>query len=278
MAFRRLAYKRFKSVPLYLEWAPLVSIKEQTADPSLGNGNEKRNNAATDDIEADEFLMSSSTSTLYVKNLNFVTTEETLHAEFSKYFKDIRSVRIPVRSAPMKRSRMDSSDQSGTVETSSMGYGFIEFGSKESAQKAVKMMNGRILEGHALEVKLSERNENQTKTVSSTSNKKLLVRNVPFQATRKDLLQLFGSFGQLRQVRLPRKFDGTNRGFAFVEFVLGKEAAAAMNALAKTHLYGRHLVIEWAATDEEANDIEGLRKKAEKNLNADPISKKMRTR
>merc|ERR1719253_1490986 len=54
-----------------------------------------------------------------------------------------------------------------------------------------------------------------------------------------------------RHRRLWRRFDGTHRGFAFCEFVTGKEAQAAMAALARTHLYGRHLVLEWAAETEE---------------------------
>ena len=78
-----------------------------------------------------------------------------------------------------------------------------------------------------------------------------MVRNVPFQANRKELLTLFGSFGQLKKVRLPKKFDGNHRGFAFVDYVSSKEAAEAMKALSRTHLYGRHLVIEWAEDAEE---------------------------
>lgn len=40
-----------------------------------------------------------------------------------------------------------------------------------------------------------------------------------FQATSKELRELFSSFGQLKRVRLPKKFDGGHRGFAFVDFL-----------------------------------------------------------
>lgn len=40
-----------------------------------------------------------------------------------------------------------------------------------------------------------------------------------FQATAKELRELFSSFGQLKRVRLPKKFDGGHRGFAFVDFL-----------------------------------------------------------
>ena len=37
---------------------------------------------------------------------------------------------------------------------------------------------------------------------------------------------------------------GSHRGFAFVEYVTKQEAQNALQALASTHLYGRHLVID----------------------------------
>jgi hypothetical protein len=45
------------------------------------------------------------------------------------------------------------------------------------------------------------------------------VRNVPFEATRKELRELLSAFGELTSIRLPKKFDGKHRGFAFADFV-----------------------------------------------------------
>ena len=39
------------------------------------------------------------------------------------------------------------------------------------------------------------------------------------QATRKELRDLLSAFGELTSVRLPKKFDGKHRGFAFADFV-----------------------------------------------------------
>jgi multiple RNA-binding domain-containing protein 1 len=142
------------------------------------------------------------------------------------------------------------------------------------------------VDGHALEVAISSNksssSQNTTKkSVLSTNGKKtptkIIVRNVPFQATRQELLKLFGTFGQLRKVRLPKKFDGNHRGFAFVEFLTGKEALAAMNALSRTHLYGRHLVLEWAS--DEDDNIDKLRDKAKRDtagVTTAPKNKKIR--
>lgn len=91
----------------------------------------------------------------------------------------------------------------------------------------------------------------------------LQIRNIPFEANRNELRELFGSFGQLKSLRLPKKFDGTSRGFAFVEYLSADEAKAAYKALGSTHLLGRKLVVEWA---NENDTIDDLRKKVKKEL------------
>lgn len=95
------------------------------------------------------------------------------------------------------------------------------------------------------------------------SKTKVVVRNVPFEANKKEIQQLFHAFGQVKTLRLPRKFDGTHRGFAFVDFLSKEEAKNAVEALAGTHLYGRHLVIEFADEDES---LELIRGKAKRDL------------
>lgn len=55
---------------------------------------------------------------------------------------------------------------------------------------------------------------------------KILVRNVPFEATQKELRELFATFGELKTVRLPKKISGTgaHRGFAFIDFLTKQDA------------------------------------------------------
>ncbi|RNF09969.1 hypothetical protein TraAM80_01808 [Trypanosoma rangeli] len=85
---------------------------------------------------------------------------------------------------------------------------------------------------------------------------KLVVKNVPFEATEKDIRDLFSAFSEIRSVRLPRKShqfsshrENNHRGFAFVEFLSEEEAKRAMETLKATHLYGRHLVLQYAKLD-----------------------------
>ena len=57
----------------------------------------------------------------------------------------------------------------------------------------------------------------------------------------------------MKKIRIPKKFgDAGHRRFGFVEFHTSKEAKSVIEHLGSTHLYDRHLVLEWAsALDEE---------------------------
>lgn len=97
---------------------------------------------------------------------------------------------------------------------------------------------------------------------------KLLVRNIPFEASRDEVEQVFSAFPGFKSVRLPKKLAssmgsgarngagsaaGSHRGFAFIEYDTRSGAEKALESLsASTHLYGRRLVLEWAkAADED---------------------------
>ena len=295
-AFRKLAYRRFKHVPIYLEWAPLEAKEKNATNrktslsktPNSGQSTDAekeerslgRNDGATtnntfdtsndgDDVGDNDASGDNISSTLYVKNLNFETSEETLRDIFAKQVgNSILSVRIPRKVAPTKAGSSMPKNPS-----LSMGYGFVELSSHDLAKKAIKMFQGKLIDGHSLQLAMSSQgSSSRTKKIANPTGTKtptkIMVRNVPFQATRKEILKLFGTFGQLKKVRLPKKFDGSHRGFAFVEYLTGKEALAAMNALSRTHLYGRHLVLEWASVEEEtgsAKNMERLREKAKRD-------------
>ena len=98
-------------------------------------------------------------------------------------------------------------------------------------------------------LELSKRKIARAPDAKKTSKTKLVVRNLAFAVVVNDVKQLFEAFGALKKVRLPKRFDGRHRGFAFVEFTNPRDAAAARSSLKSAHLYGRHLVIDWADPD-----------------------------
>ena len=59
-------------------------------------------------------------------------------------------------------------------------------------------------------------------------------------------------------MRIPSKYSGGHRGFAFIDYTTHEDALTAMNSLNATHMYGRRLNIEWA---KDETTLTGLRKK-----------------
>jgi multiple RNA-binding domain-containing protein 1 len=257
-AFRALAYKKFESVPLYLEWAPSHAFS--TAAAAVARPEPEP--VAPAEEEADQ--APAAQRTVYVKGLSFDTPETGLESFFSGVGR-IRAVHIPKRGSG--------------AEAKSMGYGFVEFDSAESAVKAIKKHQGKVLDGHALELSISKKSSSSSSSAAvdrstaaasssavlapSKTATKILVKNLAFEATRDDLRELFGAFGKLRSVRVPRKPDGSARGFGFVEFASATDAQLAVKSLGAAHLYGRHLVLQWAKDD---GSVSALQEQAAKQV------------
>ncbi|KAL4616315.1 hypothetical protein ACB092_07G190200 [Castanea dentata] len=252
-AFRGLLYKRYKDAPLYLEWAP-GSILTQCSTSKI---DEKNNAIGEHDakrfiLEQQEGLMDMDidpdrveSRTLFVKNLNFKTTDEGLKKHFTDNIKEGRILSVKVKKHEKNGKNV------------SMGFGFIQFDSVETATNICRDLQGTVLDAHALILQFchAKKDEQMLKKVDKDkSSSKLLVRNVAFEATEKDLRQLFSPFGQIKSLRLPKKF-GNHRGFAFVEYVTKQEAQNALQALSSTHLYGRHLVLERAKEGESLEEL-----------------------
>ncbi len=173
-AFNALAYSKFKSLPLYLEWAPENAFKnsyEQFLSQKEQEEEKKRADSTKEETEDGQ-----SSATLFVKNLNFNTTD----SGFQKMFETLPGYRMAKISTKP--------DRSGQKRLS-MGFGFVEFANPDQAQHAIKMMQGKYLDGHPLVLKMSN-SRTKSRPVEAVSSK-LVVRNVPFEATKKDLRQLF---------------------------------------------------------------------------------------
>ncbi|KAK7155672.1 hypothetical protein R3I93_010350 [Phoxinus phoxinus] len=258
-AFMKLAYTKFQHVPLYLEWAPVAVFTtppKPKPEPKTKDANAENNDLAKKEEEEDEEEEEEEEeilpgSTLFVKNINFNTSEETLHETFSKCG--------VVKSCTISKKR----DKAGKML--SMGYGFVQYKTPKAAQKAMRKMQHCTVDEHQLMLKISEREVKsgvpEAKRKKQTSRKqrtsKILVRNIPFQATVKELRELFCTFGELKTVRLPKKgIGGTHRGFGFIDFLTKQDAKKAFTALChSTHLYGRRLVLEWADAEDTVDDL-----------------------
>ena len=275
-AFQGLAYKRYRHVPLYVEWAPRdifkTSKKKNDDDDDDATENDERRTKFTketsnkDDVEEDPEEKS---KVLFVKNIDFATTDES----FLQFFENLckRAGGKNRRLVSAKIARKPNSDGKSLL---SKGFGFVEFESHETASICSKLVSTGIgkLDGKVLSIELSRQKmsretveddntnalamKKKSKIPKGKSATKLVLRNVAFEATKRDVQLLFNPFGVLKSVRVPKKFDGSHRGFAFIEYTTQREATDAMDALGNAHLYGRKCVIERADEDETVNTMD----------------------
>ncbi|KPP56577.1 hypothetical protein Z043_125793, partial [Scleropages formosus] len=252
-AFTRLAYTKFQHVPLYLEWAPAgvfstppqEKAKKPPAESNPEAQEQRADAAASGDEEEEESVPG---CTLFVKNLNFSTSEETLAEVASPALLQLCFCRtswmcrawcsdpppcaiisglLQVRcSEDLHRFQEEAEKRYGHIvvvrvcskcvlgllpETGdgvylllpgdllSMGYGFVRYKTPKAAQKALRQLQHCTVDDHQLELKLSERatrpavrSARTKQTARKQTTSKILVRNVPFQATAKELRELFG--------------------------------------------------------------------------------------
>lgn len=277
VAFGKLAYRRMKDSVLFLEKAPKDVFTSGSSNATTVLSDRQRGQSADQKLSTSDFLEMGvgseaiDTSTLFVRNLNFSTTSALLTETF-KPLDGFMSARVNTKTDPKKPGQV-----------LSMGFGFLEFRSKAQAQAALKSMDGYVLEDHKLLIKASHkgldaaeerRKEDRAKKVAGRRTK-IIIKNLPFEATKKDVRALFGSYGKLRSVRVPKKFDHSARGFAFADFITAREAENALEALKDTHLLGRRLVLEFAAGDalDAEEEIEKMQKKVGSQVNIVALQK-----
>jgi len=260
-AFSSLAYRKFKDSILFLEKAPkgLLNGTNQVLTDVNNHGTKV---SANELLAKEGILEPVNTSTLFVQNLNFITNTKRLREIFEP-LDGFLSARVKTKPDLKKPGQL-----------LSMGFGFVEFRTKENARSALSAMDGFKLDGHDLLIRAShkaidaaeERRKADLARKEGGKKTKIIIKNLPFEASRHDVRSLFGAYGQLRSVRVPKKFDSSTRGFAFAEFVTAREAENAMDALRDTHLLGRRLVLEFAAEDalDPEQEIERMQHKVGK--------------
>lgn len=193
-AFASLAYRRFKESILFLEKGPKdLFIADYDPSKALAAISSTADKGKTAKLSAAELLSASTpdeaiaSSSLYVRNLSFNTNQQSF-TELFKPFDGFLTARV--------KTKMDPKHPGQTL---SMGFGFVEFRTKEQAATAMAALNGHTLDGHQLAIKAShkgldaveERKKDEKNKKAAMGRTKLIVKNLPFEATKKDIMTLF---------------------------------------------------------------------------------------
>ena len=187
-AFKAVAYRRLGNTIVYLEKGPIGMFKVSTTEDEpttvVSTGVKPVTIPDEKDVAGESQTSIAGGTTLFVKNLAFSTTPERLDRAFRS---------LPSFAFARVQMKPDPKNPGSKL---SMGYGFVGFKDVEGAKRALKSMQGYVLDGHSLSVRLAGRGvEEPSEGKGETSGKsstKVIVKNVPFEASKKDIRELFG--------------------------------------------------------------------------------------
>ena len=178
-AIEHLAYTRLGSSILYIEMAP----------PGLWSGDmidtEQTSTISETTAATSSAVKENASCSLFVKNLPKGNVRDALEQAFRR-FGGFLSCTVPT---PGK-------DASSHLQ----GFGFVHFETGSQAAQAMSGMQGAVIGGRVIEVEISQaRSQSSSEPIdgaanlatntgpSSAKTRSLVLKNLPFEATRKDL-------------------------------------------------------------------------------------------
>nr|TKW23829.1 hypothetical protein SEVIR_3G012850v2 [Setaria viridis] len=121
----------------------------------------------------------------------------------------------------------------------SKGYDFVKYSDPQCAAEAIKCMNGRMVEGKVLEVRVAESSgsnpsvhavpETNHQPTKQMDRSNLYVHNLPLQMNTDKLLDLFVPYGQVTSAKVAMDYTSRiSKGYGFLKFSDPHDAANAV--------------------------------------------------
>ncbi|EEB05525.1 U2 snRNP-associated protein Sf3b14 [Schizosaccharomyces japonicus yFS275] len=95
-----------------------------------------------------------------------------------------------------------------------------------------------------------------SKTIGPEVTRILFVKNLSFKVTRDDMYELFGRFGQIRQIRLGNAVN--TKGTALVVYDTVADAKLACDKLSGYNFMDRYLVVHYWSPEKQKADGQDL--------------------
>ncbi|CAD7702045.1 unnamed protein product [Ostreobium quekettii] len=132
----------------------------------------------------------------------------------------------------------------------SRGYGFVHFTNNMDSRHAAEEMNGKLVDGRPLVVRLRSEGPPTQKPkygVQEPDDCKLYVAHLPLTVNELTLRKLFEPYGQVGEVKLiTDRVTGQVKGYGFVNMASPQSAQAAIQGLNGYRLEGKTLTVRIA--------------------------------
>jgi polyadenylate-binding protein len=187
--------------------------------------------------QRDPALRRKGAGNIFIKNLDKAIDSKDLYDTFSA-FGTILSCKVAM-------------DENG-----SRGYGFVHYDTEEAADRAIKAVNGMLLNdkkvfvGH--HVPRRERESKEEEMRKHFTN--VYVKNLPESVDDEKFEAMFTAFGTVQNAAVTKDGDGKSRGFGFVNFDSHEAADNAVKELDGKEIDGKVLFVGRAQKKNERED------------------------
>ncbi|KAL2460268.1 Polyadenylate-binding protein 2 [Abeliophyllum distichum] len=161
-------------------------------------------------------------TSLYVGDLDANVTDSQLYDLFSQ-MGEVVSVRV-CRDLTSRRS---------------LGYGYVNYGNPQDAERALEELNFTPLNGKPIRVMYSHRDPSVRR--SGTGN--IFIKNLDKEIDHKALHETFSSFGNVLSCKVATDASGQSKGYGFVQFTSEEAAQQAMEKLNGMLLNGKQVYV-----------------------------------
>jgi polyadenylate-binding protein len=177
--------------------------------------------------QRDPSLRRTGAGNIFIKNLDPAIDNKALHDTFSAFGK-ILSCKI-------------ATDDFGN----SKGYGFVHYEDVESADSAIKHVDGMLLNDKKVYVgRHISKHDRQSKTEQLRANfTNIYVKNLETEMNPEKFEAMFEPFGKITSASLQVDNDGKSRGFGFVNFESHEAAQKAVEELNDQEIGGKKLYV-----------------------------------
>ncbi|KAM0860258.1 hypothetical protein ACQ4PT_046653 [Festuca glaucescens] len=175
-----------------------------------------------------------STASLYVGDLEKSVTEGQLYSIFCQV--------APVVSLRVCRD----------IAGRSLGYGYVNFHSREDANRALEYLNFTPINGNSIRVMFSNRDP----TLRRNGMANVFIKNLEVNIDNKGLNEMFSSFGTILSCKVATYLNGQSKGYGFVQFTNEKSAMDAINGLNGTVANGKQIFVSLFIRRQERQNIQ----------------------
>jgi polyadenylate-binding protein len=176
--------------------------------------------------QRDPSLRRTGNGNIFIKNLDKSVDNKALYDTFAS-FGGILSCKV-------------SQDEVGN----SRGFGFVHYETQESAEEAIKTVNGKLIAGKKVFVGFFVgKKERIAQENASPKWTNIFVKNVPKTIDDEKLTTMFSKFGKITSSVLMKEDNGSSKGFGFINFDVHEEAKAAIEEMNGKEIEGQQLYV-----------------------------------